>query len=208
MASKDIKTTHDDNPTGCDDINSDYYFQVVKDDSGTLSDEGMSVPQMRAVLQDVGPPPVTDVFSMTIPNNTLNALLGTLFGNYTHWQLTNSATQPLYTDVSWLTWPMPTVFNVGSFPEQTWYLYTKDEFIVHTILNAQGTQGITIAPVDTIAPVWAADAFAITASVGDPTGSFDYTITAPVDVLAGLSGVYNIMYGDGAAGGTDYLALR
>ena len=160
MSSNDIKSTHDENPTGCDDAESDYYLQTVKDDGTAISDEGMSIPQLRSILQ-IDPGSAVDVFQMSIPDNTLNAIVGTLFGDYTHWQIIQSTTPPLFTDTDWKSWPMPTLFNVAEDPSapvtsdwlsKTWSLYTKDSSIVHTILTAQGADSVTVTPTDTIGP--------------------------------------------------------
>ena len=189
MASNDIKSTHDENPTGCDDVTADYYFQVVKDD-GTISDEGMSIPQVRSILQ-IDPGVARDAFSMSIPDNTLEAIVGTLFGDYTHWQIIESDVEPVYTDTNWQPWPMPTVFNVAADPDvpvpadwssKTWHLYTKDTSIVYTILNSDGVNGIEITPNDTIGPVASSNLWTLALGT-DPTT--DVSVTLPTFTDAG-----------------------
>ncbi len=191
--SKKIKAVFDIDPAGGNDRTLTVYIPV-EDDLGSAI--ALSTDQLAGMISNrlgldsnLG---TEDRFAMTVPNNSLSAVVSppqTL--NYTRWLIeTDTTATPATNDPRWATGTVDTTFTLADYDPHKYYLWVETGVGITQVLpvstqsdNAT-VEGLVLQAVDTQGPVVGT----LTVVAGSvPSSRIKYTLPTPVDNGVGFS---------------------
>jgi len=192
--SKKIKTVYDADKSAGNDP-SKKYLLPTQDEGNPDAEIALDIDQIAAAVSTrigVSPPPEpTENLAqlvLTLQENTLVPNVQAITGiDYTHYNVvTDSATVPTY-PTGFINGPVPQLLPTlaGWSPETKYvYLYDLPTTSLKPLTDSDGTSGITLNPVDTIAPT-AIDDLAVSAVVSGTYDNATLTFTETDDPTPG-----------------------
>jgi len=192
--SKKIKTVYDANKSAGNDPSKNYLLPT-QDEGNPDAEIALDIDQIAAAVSTrigVSPPPEpTENLAqlvLTLQENTLVPNVQAITGiDYTHYNVvTDSATVPTY-PTGFINGPVPQLLPTlaGWSPETKYvYLYDLPTTSLKPLTDSDGTSGITLNPVDTIAPT-AIDDLAVSAVVSGTYDNATLTFTETDDPTPG-----------------------